>query len=173
MMNDATPNPSFEFNEKRSSEPHQKGNYMIIKKLEEYTPEIANRVRELLIQLSRSGKDKGEIPREWFEDIIASPWHDLLIAEDDNGRIVGLASMSVMMGPGIKKNAYLEDFVTDTSIRGQGIGGKLWDAMIAWAKEKGCARLEFTCGHGREQAQRFYKNKGAEIYDTNFFRYEF
>lgn len=146
---------------------------MIIKKLDKYTPEVAARVRELLIQLSRSGKDKGEIPETWFNDIISSPWHDLIIAEDDNGKIVGLASMSVMMGPGIKKNAYLEDFVTDVNVRGQGIGGKLWDAMIDWAKEKGCARLEFTCGHGREAAQKFYKKKGALVYDTNFFRYEF
>ena len=63
---------------------------MIIKKLDRYTPETANRVRELLIQLSRSGKDKGEIPESWFNDIINSPWHDLLIADDDNGKIIGL-----------------------------------------------------------------------------------
>ena len=81
---------------------------MIIKKLDKYTPEIGNRVRELLIQLSRSGKDKGEIPESWFNDIINSPWHDLLIAEDENGTIIGLASMSVMMGPGIRKNAYFK-----------------------------------------------------------------
>ena len=143
---------------------------MIIKKLDKYTPEIGNRVRELLIQLSRSGKDKGEIPESWFNDIINSPWHDLLSAEDENGTIIGLASMSIMMGPGIRKNAYLEDFVTDASLRGKGIGSALWDEMINWAKEKGCARLEFTCGNGREAAQAFYLKHGADIYDTNFFR---
>lgn len=145
---------------------------MIIRKLDKHTPETATRVRELLIQLSRSGKDKGEIPESWFNDIIASPWHDLLIAEDDNGKIIGLASMSVIMGPGIRKNAYLEDFVTDQTVRGQGVGSALWDAMLDWAKEKGCQKFEFTCGNGRETAQAFYKSKGAEIYDTNFFRKE-
>lgn len=144
---------------------------MIIKRLDKYTKETADRVRELLIQLSRSGKDKGEIPESWFNDIINSPWHDLLIAEED-GKIIGLASMSVMMGPGIKKNAYLEDFVTDQNIRGKGVGSALWDEMLNWAKEKGCQRLEFTCGNGREVAQQFYKNHGAEVYDTNFFRKE-
>lgn len=142
---------------------------MNIKRLTEYTPETAQRVRELLIQLSRSGKDKGEIPEEWFQDLIASPWHDMLIAEED-GQILGIATLSVMMGPGIRKNAYLEDFVTDSNIRGKGIGGKLWDAMLEWAAEKGCQNLEFTCGNGREAAQQFYKNHGAEVYDTNFFR---
>lgn len=142
---------------------------MIVKKLDHYTPEIANRIRELLIELSRSGKDKGEIEKAWFDDIVASPWHDLLIAKDD-GKIIGFACLSVTMGPGIRKNAYLEDFVVDSTIRGKGIGSALWDAMQDWAAEKGCKKLEFTCGNGREAAQAFYKNHGAEIYETNFFR---
>lgn len=142
---------------------------MIVKRLTEYTPEVAQRVRELLIQLSRSGKDKGEIDREWFDDIIASPWHDLLLAEED-GKIIGIASMSVTMGPGIRRNAYLEDFVVDASVRTKGTGSALWDEMMNWAKEKKCLKMEFTCGNGREVAQQFYKNHGAEVYETNFFR---
>ena len=47
---------------------------MRIERLTEYTPEIANNVRQLLIQLSRSKKDRGEIPREWFEEIISSKY---------------------------------------------------------------------------------------------------
>ncbi len=142
---------------------------MITKKLDTYTPEIATRVRELLIELSRSKKDKGEIPRAWFEDVINSPYHDLLIAEED-GKILGIATLSIIMGPGIRKNAYLEDFVTDSTVRGKGVGSALWHAMLEWAAEKGCKDLEFTCGHGRESAQEFYKHHGAEVYDTNFFR---
>lgn len=144
---------------------------MIVKRLDKYTPEIADRIRNLLIQLSRSGKDKGEIPEEWFNDIINSPWHDLLIAEDED-KIIGIASMSVVMGAGIRKNAYLEDFVVDSNIRTKGVGSALWDEMIKWAAEKGCKEFEFTCGNGRETAQAFYKKHGAEIYDTNFFRKE-
>lgn len=143
---------------------------MIIEKLTTYSKDTAEQIRELLIQLSRSGKDRGEIPESWFNDIIASPWHDLLIAKDTTGRIVGCATMSVTMGPGIRKNAYLEDFVVDSATRGQGTGSALWNAMLAWATERGCQNLEFTCGHGRETAQAFYKAHGAEIYDTNFFR---
>lgn len=143
---------------------------MRIERLAEYTPEIANNVRQLLIQLSRSKKDRGEIPREWFEEIISSPYHDMLLAIDDNNRIVGIATLSIIMGPIVRKNAYLEDFVTDESVRGQGVGGKMWDAMLAWAAEKGCKELNFTSGKGREEAWRFYQNKGSEIYDTNFFK---
>ncbi len=143
---------------------------MRVERLKEYTPEAATRIRELLIQLSRSKKDRGEIPREWFEEIIASQHHDMLLAIDDNEKIVGIATLSIIMGPIVRKNAYLEDFVTDESVRGQGVGGKLWEAMLAWAAEKGCKELNFTSGKGREDAWRFYQNKGSEIYDTNFFK---
>ena len=143
---------------------------MIIKRLETYTPEIANRVRELLIQLSRSGKDRGEIPETWFNDLINSPYHDMLLAYDDDEKIIGIATLSVTMGPITKKNAYLEDFVTDSTIRGKGVGSALWEEMLRWAAEKGCGQLVFTCGKGREASQEFYKHKGAEIYDTNFFK---
>ncbi|MDO4742118.1 MAG: GNAT family N-acetyltransferase [Candidatus Saccharibacteria bacterium] len=143
---------------------------MRVETLTGYSPEIAERVRELLIQLSRSGKDRGEIPREWFEEIIASPFHDMLMAIDEDGKIIGIATLSVTMGPIIRKNAYLEDFVTDSSVRGKGVGSAIWAEMLEWAKRKGCVNLEFTCGNGREKSQEFYKNHGAEIYDTNFFR---
>lgn len=145
---------------------------MIVKRVTEYSPELAQRVRELLIQLSRSGKDKGEVPEEWFVDIINSPWHDLLVALDDDNRVIGMASLSVSMGPGISKNAYLEDFVVDSESRTGGVGSALWNEMLAWGREKGCKRMEFTCGNGREIAQAFYKKHGAEVYDTNFFRVE-
>lgn len=143
---------------------------MKVERLKEYTPEIAARVRELLIQLSRSGKDRGEIPKEWFDELIRSPHHDMLMAIDENNQIVGIATLSIIMGPIVRKNAYLEDFVTDASVRGQGVGSALWDEMLVWCAEKNCGNLCFTCGAGRESAQEFYKARGAEIYETNYFR---
>ena len=144
---------------------------MKIQRLTQYDSKTADRIRELLIQLSRSGKDRGEIPREWFDDLIASPSHDMLLALDDNDEILGIATLSIIMGPIVRRVAYLEDFVTDADHRGQGVGSRLWDAMLDWAKEKRCTELCFTSGHGREAAQQFYLRKGAEIYDTNYFRF--
>lgn len=140
-----------------------------VKCLTEYTPEMGEQVRKLLIELSRTGKDKGEIPEEWFREVIESPYHDLLIAEED-GVILGIATVSVVFGAGIRKNAYLEDFVVSSAARGKGIGGAIWISILDWAKIKGCHKLEFTSGKGREAAQKFYLNRGAEIYDTNFFQ---
>lgn len=142
---------------------------MKITRLTEYTQEVAKRIRELLIQLSRSHSDPGEIPADYINEIIASPYHDIFIAELDDGMIAGVAVMSVLTNLKQKK-AYLEDFVTDASVRGQGVGSKMWDYMLDWAREKGCTELDFTSGKGREEAWKFYQNKGAEIYETNFFK---
>ena len=144
---------------------------MKIQPLTEYSEATATRIRELLIQLSRSGRDRGKIPREWFEDLISSPSHDMLLAIDDNDRIIGIATLSIIMGPIVRRVAYLEDFVTDEKVRGQGVGSALWDAMLDWARAKRCTELCFTSGHGREAAQAFYLHKGAKIYDTNYFRF--
>ena len=143
---------------------------MKVESLTKYDEKTANRIRELLIQLSRSSKDRGEIPQTWFEDLIKSENHDMLVAYNDNEEIIGIATLSIIMGPIVRKIAYLEDFVTDESLRGQGIGSALWQAMLTWAKDKGCTELCFTSGHGREAAQAFYQKRGAEIYDTNYFR---
>ena len=61
-----------------------------IERLKQYQPEIATRVRELLIQLSRSGKDKGEISPDWFTEIANSPYHDLILAVEDSRHGFGL-----------------------------------------------------------------------------------
>lgn len=142
---------------------------MKITTLQNYTLESASRIRELMTQLSRSGKDRGEITKEWLEEIIASPYHDILIATNDGGTIIGMASLSIIINLRDKK-AYLEDFVTDTTLRGQGIGSALWDAMLDWSRRKGCTELDFTSGYDREAAHRFYLSHDAKIYDTAFFR---
>lgn len=142
---------------------------MKIELLTKYDSKTADRVRELLIQLSRSGKDRGPIPQEWFNEIINSPYHDMIIAID-NDTIVGIATLSIIMGPIVKKIAYLEDFVTDQTYRGKGVGSAIWEAILSWSKEKGCTELNFTSGQGREAARAFYQRRGAKIYGTNFFR---
>lgn len=140
-----------------------------IEKLTEYSPEVAEGVRGLLIELSRSGRDGGEVPKEWFDELIKSDSHDMLLAVE-NGKILGMLTVTKLMGPGIRRHAYLEDFVVSAAARGKGVGSLLWEGLLVWGREKGCERLEFTSGADRESAQKFYQKMGAEIYKTNFFR---
>ena len=139
----------------------------------EYDTEIAEQMGTLLTQLSTKW-DGSPVSREWIEDIIESPWHDQLLAFDENGKLVGMATMSSVLGAKIGRNAFLEDFVVDSECRGQGVGTEMWSKIVEWGKSHNCNRLEFTASGDNKKAGavQFYLNKGVSIYDTNFFRLE-
>lgn len=82
----------------------------------------------------------------------------------DGDELVGMASMSVVMGTLVQRVAYLEDFVVAKNKQGQGIGTTIWQEIIAWSKKKGCKRLEFTSSGKAEKAApwNFIKNWGPK-----------
>ena len=140
-------------------------------KMERYSEDLACEMGKLLLQLSTKW-DGLPVGQEWIEQVVRSSWHDELLAFDESGKLVGMATMTVVLGAKIGRNAYLEDFVVDSECRGQGIGTKMWEAIVAWGREKECKRLEFSASGNDKKAGavQFYLKMGAEIYDTNFFR---
>jgi GNAT superfamily N-acetyltransferase len=143
-----------------------------IGEMTEYDAGIAEEMGKLLCDLSSSYNGE-PVARELLEEIIDSPLHDIIVAFDDE-KLVGMASVSVITGAKIGKNEYLEDFVVAKDCQGKGIGSQIWEEILNWGRKKGCKRLEFTSsGKGKKQhAVDFYKNKGAEIRETNCFRIE-
>lgn len=142
---------------------------IVIESLNDYSELAAQEIGALLPHLD-SSFDKGPVSRELLSAIIESPLHEQLVARGEDGRIVGIATLSIVFGVGAGKTAYLNDFVVDPSIQGAGIGGKVWDAMIDWCKNNGASSLEFTSSPSKEAAQHFYAKKGAEVRQTNFFK---
>jgi GNAT superfamily N-acetyltransferase len=104
--------------------------------------------------------------------LIESPEHGLLVARlgEAERRIVGSAALSVVMGPIAGVEGYLQDFVTDLTVRRQGVGNALWQGMIDWCRDRGAQSLMFTSRSSREAAHQFYVRQGAEIRDTTPFR---
>jgi ribosomal protein S18 acetylase RimI-like enzyme len=58
---------------------------------------------------------------------------------------------------------YLEDIIVTESMRGKGIGKKLFDQLIEEAKEKGFHRIVWQVLDWNEPAINFYKK-----YEANF-----
>jgi GNAT superfamily N-acetyltransferase len=106
------------------------------------------------------------IKEELLRAIIDSPYHEQLVARMD-GKIVGTATMNLLMGPAVDKEGYLEDFVSDPSVR-QGIGDRLWGMMEEWCNERGID-FSFTSRPSRVKAHSFYEKHGAVVRDTTAF----
>ncbi len=137
-----------------------------VNRLEQYSEADAAGLGRLARFLSEKF-DGNPINKEFLEEIIRSPYHDLLIARIEN-RIVGAATLNILMGAAAGKIGYLEDFVTDPNVRRQGIGGKIWDEIVIWCKQHD-VDLEFTSKPSREDAHRFYLARGATIRETTVF----
>ena len=99
----------------------------------EYDGEIAEAMGRLRQQLSKR-HDGSPIPREKIEELIESPYHDVIMALDD-GKLVGMVVVSIVMAT-IDHNVYMEDLIVDAECRGRGIGGKLLDAVIEWGRKR-------------------------------------
>jgi GNAT superfamily N-acetyltransferase len=139
--------------------------------VDEYTPEVAVGIGSLLPALS-SSRTGEPVNEDLLRAIIESPDRDQFVAEQ-HGRIVGAATLNLVMGP-MGRKAWLEDFVTssDESVRGKGVGFKLWSAMKDWCLSRD-VYLEFTSRPSRTEAHAFYERQGAVIRDTTAFRAEF
>ncbi len=137
----------------------------------EYDGDVAEAMGKLRAQLS-SRHDGSAIEREKIEELIESPYHDILIAADE-GKVVGMVIVSVVLAT-LDRNVYMEDLVVDSECRGKGVGGMLLEAVKDWGRSKGCRRLEFTSSNrdGKAGARGFYESHGAEVRETDFYRVE-
>ena len=140
-----------------------------IERLVAYNEQDAEDMGKLMPILSSQFTDK-PVDEGLFKEIIESPFHEQIVARLD-GRIIGCATLSMTMGVGAGRKAYLEDFVVDPSIQGQGVGGKIWDEITSWCRERGL-KLFFTSSATKEAAHRFYLAHGATVRDTTVFQYD-
>ncbi len=137
----------------------------------EYDGEVAEAMGRLRAQLSVR-HDGSAIARDKIEELIESPYHDIIMAQED-GKLVGMAIVSIVMST-LDRNVYLEDLVVDEARRGNGIGEQIFAYVKEWGRHKGCRRLEFTSSNhdGKVGARDFYERQGAEVRNTDFYRVE-
>lgn len=150
-------------------EPLEEQHIAAVEMLDFYDKEDAKELGALLKILS--DHNSGEpVSKERIAMMIDSPDRAQLVVRLDD-RIVGTASLSMTAGIGAGKRAYLHDFVASPEVRGQGIGSKLWEAAIEWARNQGATSLDFTSGPSYAEAHAFYRAKGAESRASTPFRY--
>lgn len=90
----------------------------------------------------------------------------ILIAENDDGKIVAFASTFIAWYSWIGKSLYLDDLFVIEQFRGNGLGSQLIEEVVKLAKQQGCKKVKWQVSKWNKNAIDFYKTKGAEIDDV-------
>jgi GNAT superfamily N-acetyltransferase len=93
--------------------------------------------------------------------LLATPDRAAVFCAEHGGGIVGMATAQLLVstargGP----VATIEDVVVDAGARGQGIGAALLRAIDAWARARGCLRLQLVADRENVAALDFYAARG-------------
>jgi ribosomal protein S18 acetylase RimI-like enzyme len=132
------------------------------------TPALVEAVERLVPQLSRSNPPPSA---QQLDEIVSSPATDVFVASDDDGSVLGMATLVVFRIPtGLR--AWIEDVVVDDAARGKGVGAALNRAMLARARERGCVTVDLTSRPSREAANRLYQKLGFQPRETNVYRFD-
>ena len=138
---------------------------MEIKQLKEVTPEVILSFKELIPQLS----EKNPIPA--FDDIeeIIHSGNSLIFVAEENGKIIGTLTLIRYRIPSGMKT-WIEDVVVDKNMRGKGIGKRLTQSAIDWAKKNNIEKIDLTSSPFRIEANELYQKIGFRKRDTNVYR---
>jgi ribosomal protein S18 acetylase RimI-like enzyme len=119
----------------------------------------------LLVQLPVAGPGDVPLPRahDVLREILADPDRRLFVAcaGDD---IVGTADVVVLanLTHGGRPYANVENVVVDASARGRGIGRAVMDAVLTFARERGCYKVQLQSNEQRAPAHALYESLGFE-----------
>ena len=140
-----------------------------IRPVTEVTESLTDAYRVLIPQLSSSSNPP---TGEALQRIIESDSAQILIAEDENGELLGTMTLIIFQIPtGIR--AWIEDVVVDSSARGKGIGKKLNLAALELAKQAGAKTVDLTSRPARQEANQLYRSIGFAERETNVYRFSF
>lgn len=140
-----------------------------IRPVTEVTESLTDAYRVLIPQLSSSSNPP---TGEALQRIIESDSAQILIAENENGEILGTMTIIIFQIPtGIR--AWIEDVVVDSSARGKGIGKKLNLAALELAKQAGAKTVDLTSRPARQEANQLYRSIGFAERETNVYRFSF
>lgn len=123
-----------------------------------------------LLGLMRQLTSDTQVTGDMLLRTVSTPGTHFFAACDNEGRIVGCATLGVYCSPTGYKGA-VEDVVVAQTHRGQGLGRKLLEAIIDFAgNELGDVDLHLTSRPQRVAANALYQSLGFERRETNFYR---
>lgn len=129
-------------------------------------------ILELLYELGRPRPQEDEDIEEFSnlvtKYILSDPTKKLIVAEYDN-KIVGMASMILLSRLNRKSlELYIPELIVQKDHQNKGIGKKIMEFGIDFAKQHKCHRIRLESGNQRIDSHQFYKKLGFEQSSLSF-----
>lgn len=143
-------------------------NKFIVRIIEIHTLSLVQ--TEDLLELMHELDPEIAVTAEMLERAANTPQTHLYAAMNNDGHIIGCASLCVFNSPTGQK-ASIEDVVVSVAFRGQGIGKALMEHIIGYAqRELAPMDLNLTSRPERVAANELYRKMGFERRGTNVYR---
>jgi GNAT superfamily N-acetyltransferase len=128
------------------------------------SPEQVSRCFPVMHQL------RPNLEAEKFEERIEQQrreGYQLAFLEYD-GAVAALAGFRVLTMLWSGRTLYVDDLVTDESMRSRGFGEQMIAWLMAFGREENCETFSLDSGTQRQQAHAFYFRQGLRITDFHF-----
>jgi len=130
---------------------------MIIRKgIKKDIPQVLDLIKELAKYENSIEKVSNTVERIENDGFGETPIFDLFVAENSK-KIIGIAITYYKYSTWRGRKLYLEDLMISENYRRKGIGGKLFDFVINFAKEKKCTGLNLQVLDWNTIGINFYK----------------
>ena len=138
---------------------------MIIRKgIKEDIPQVLDLVKELAEYENALDKVSNTVERMVKDGFGNNPVYNLFVAENNN-QVTGIAITFFRYSTWKGKVLYLEDLVIKHQDRRKGIGKKLFEEVIKFAKKENCVGLSLQVLDWNESAINFYKKYNVDFDD--------
>lgn len=108
---------------------------------------------------------------EQLLDIIADDERPIFVGVDEAAHVMGYAfcvfehhTNDNVLTP--IKTLYIDDLCVDETMRGQHVGSKIYEHVLAFAKESGCYNVTLNVWECNPSARKFYEAMGLVPYKT-------
>jgi GNAT superfamily N-acetyltransferase len=124
-------------------------------------PEDFEAVTALLVELGRPAVTDRETCLAVYTRDLQDPEASHLLAEDDEGRIVGFCSLHFRPRLNqVSPQAFVPDLIVTEAARSKKVGHALLSEAENQARRRGCHHLTLESAHWRKDAHRFYLGFG-------------
>ncbi|MBU2720863.1 GNAT family N-acetyltransferase [Acidithiobacillus ferridurans] len=116
---------------------------------------------DILFSQEAEFKPDHEAQRRGLARILSNPEIGLIVVARQDSQVIGMVNLLYTVSTALgERVALLEDMVVSPAARSAGVGSRLLEQAIQFARLNGCKRITLLTDRANESAQRFYQRHG-------------